>query len=289
MQQELRDVYPLLQIQLVGINERGQEPGNAAATAGLTLPWLQDVDVDSDGRSDVFASWQVALRDVVILDGGNAKVGVYNLNTHDLAIAANYATLRQMLVDAAMASQMPWRNASSPLDVDNNGVIAPLDVLIVINRLNSAGTGPLPAPAASLSPPPFYDTSGDNLVTALDALLVINYLNGAGPLAAGEGEGLVPITWASDESRAWTPIRTDSLGLGEQGTAPRAASKSSPGHGQTSEFTAVETWRVGVDLAFETDAPRVPQEIPHPACVGEAGEPWELDTWWFPEGKVRLM
>jgi len=286
MQQELRDVYPLLQIQLVGINERGQEPGNASATAGLTLPWLQDVDVNSDGRSDVFASWQVALRDVVILDGGNAKVGVYNLNTHNLAIAANYATLRQMLVDAAMASQMPWRNASRPLDVDNNGVIAPLDVLIVINRLNSEGTGPLPAPAAGLSPPPFYDTSGDNLVTALDALLVINYLNGAGSLATGEGESLVPITWASDEPRAWIPIRTDSLGLGELGIAPRASPKSAPGHGQTSEFTAVESWRVGVDLAFETDPP---QEIPHPACVSGAGEPRELDAWWFPEGNVRLM
>ena len=27
---------------------------------------------------------------------------------HDLANAANYATLRGMLVDAAMASQLPW-------------------------------------------------------------------------------------------------------------------------------------------------------------------------------------
>ena len=78
LQQDLRNAYPALRIQLMGVNERGQEPGNPSATAGRVLPWLQDVDANSDGKSDVFTSWQVALRDIVILDGTNAKVGVYN-------------------------------------------------------------------------------------------------------------------------------------------------------------------------------------------------------------------
>ena len=243
MQQELRTTYPVLRIQLAGINERGQEPGNATATAGIGLPWLQDGDVDADGRSDVFVSWQVALRDVVILDGDNAKVGVYNLNTHNLAVPANYATLRQMLVDAAMASQLPWRNASRPLDVDNNGVIAPLDVLVVINRLNAGGTGALPPPQGVYSPPPFYDVSGDNQLTALDALQVINYLNSAGTGGEGEGEHAAPAAL----SPAWFPVEATAVE-----SRPGVASPMLWEH--DAESAAERGWRMGVDLVFDSDA-----------------------------------
>ncbi len=169
---------------------KGQEPGNPSMTAGRTLPWLQDVDADGNTKSDVWYDlWNVTYRDVVILDGSNAKVGVYNVTVHDLATPENYATLREMVVDAAMANQKPWRNPDNPLDVDKSQSVFPLDALVIINRLNSTGPQDLPPPTTSQLTPPFYDCNGDNQVTALDALQVVNFLNGVSSVSAGEGEG----------------------------------------------------------------------------------------------------
>jgi hypothetical protein len=190
MQQELDATYPLLRVQLLGVNDKGQEAGNASTTAGRTLPWLQDVDADGNGKADVTKElWSTTNRDVVILDGNNEKVGVYNLTTHDLADSAYYATLRQMLIDAAMTSQKPWRNPIDPLDVNNDGHVAPLDVLIIINMLNSPeGSHRLPVPTADQPPPYFYDCNGDGIVAPIDALIVINFLNARSAAQGGEGE-----------------------------------------------------------------------------------------------------
>lgn len=190
MQKELRDAYPTLRIQFLGINENGQESGNASATSGRVLPWLQDVDANSNGRSDVwYDSWNVVFRDVVILDGTNTKVGLYNVTVHSLATPENYAILKEMVVDAAMKSQKPWRNAVEPLDVNNSQTVTALDALIIINRLNVSGAEELPPPTGTQSPPPFYDCNGDNEVAPVDALQIINALNADSMVAAGEGEG----------------------------------------------------------------------------------------------------
>ncbi|MCH5377650.1 MAG: dockerin type I domain-containing protein [Planctomycetes bacterium] len=188
MQGELDAEYPVLRIQLMGVNELGQEAGNANTTDGRDIPWLQDVDDNGNARADVASDlWNVTFRDVVILDGNNVKVGVYNLTQHNLAVAENYSTLKSMLIDAAMTSQKPWRNPVDPNDVDNDQLVAPLDVLRIINVLNDVGPYELPPPTADESPPPYYDCNGDGLIAPIDVLQVINYLNGIGP-AAAEGE-----------------------------------------------------------------------------------------------------
>jgi hypothetical protein len=91
-----------LPIALLGVNGIGLEVGNPLATAGRTIPWLQDVAAE-----DVWTKWAITYRDVVVLDGENRKVGVYNLTVHDLGDAANYAELKQMLVDAAEGKLAP--------------------------------------------------------------------------------------------------------------------------------------------------------------------------------------
>jgi hypothetical protein len=282
MQQELRDTYPLLRIQLVGVNEKGQEAGNPSMTSGRNLPWLQDVDANSNAKSDVwYDSWNVTFRDVVILDGTNAKVGVYNVTANDLSNASNYATLRGMLVDAAMASQLPWRNPDNALDVNNRDAVNPLDALVVINRLNSVGPGELPPPVANQSPPPFYDVSGDNEVTALDALQVINFLNGNTTASAGEGEETAsaskptaelaqPIAavpyWAADG-----PTRREDQPLGRQLTPPLE---------EVQESMAATDWR-SVDLAFESKAPSESSNSTPSGKTAGPNESWELDDWWL--------
>ena len=53
MQEELTAAYPVLRIRLLGVNGVGQEAGNATATENVSIPWLQDVDANGNGRADV--------------------------------------------------------------------------------------------------------------------------------------------------------------------------------------------------------------------------------------------
>jgi len=256
MQQELRATYPALRIQFLGVNEKGQEPGNTSITAGRTLPWLQDVDADGNAKSDVWYDlWNVAYRDVVILDGSNVKVGVYNVTVHDLATPENYAALKETLVDAAMASQKPWRNADNPLDVDNNQSVVALDALVIINRLNSTGAQALPPPTTSQLTPPFCDCNGDNQVTALDALQVINFLNGVSSAGAGLGEAAAfPAGGTTTELGAVTadsPVSVSRPPPPDPLNVRREPAAAQNGEAKPTDDAA---WPSRVDLAFAANA-----------------------------------
>ncbi len=65
-------------------------------------------------------------------------------------------------------------NPTNALDVTGNGLVDPLDVLVIINAINSIGIGPFPTPPVFLG---HLDTNANGLVDPLDVLLVINYLN----------------------------------------------------------------------------------------------------------------
>ena len=69
-----------------------------------------------------------------------------------------------------------FQNEFFTRDVNDDGILSPLDSLIVINRLNLFGTGPL---GSTNGQPPqyYYDTNGDTLLSPLDSLLVLNLLN----------------------------------------------------------------------------------------------------------------
>lgn len=202
MQNELQQTYPLLQIELIGINEPNQEAGNATATNGRDIPWLQDTDTDGNGLPDKSVDlWGMSFRDVVVLNGANEKIAKMNLNQNDLANSANYDTLKELLVEEAMKQQRPWRNPVNARDVNNSGFVAPLDVLLIINELNISEPRLLPPPTGSDSPPPFWDPNGDGFLTAADALFVINYLNSPeSGFSQGEGESSPMQSMAGDAS-----------------------------------------------------------------------------------------
>ena len=83
--------------------------------------------------------------------------------------AENYSALRELLIDAAMTSQRPWRNADNPLDVNDDGEVEPLDALNIINKLNAEGPHELPPPQAGDPPMRYYDCNGDGEVGPIDA------------------------------------------------------------------------------------------------------------------------
>lgn len=219
LQKELSATYPLLKIKLHGVNEAGFETANAQITQGRTLPWLQDVDADNDGSSDLWKeSWNVTFRDVVIANGAGEKAGVYNLTSHNLGDAQNYAELRGLLLDAAMVTQAPFTNKTNPADTNQDGSVAPLDALLVIIELNQNGGRKLAPITGSTMPGVKFDTNADGSVTPLDALLVIIELNEANP-PSGE---------SAPESNA----------LQGQGEAPAAAEL----HDQFFEQQAYSLW-----------------------------------------------
>jgi hypothetical protein len=106
------------------------------------------------------------------LSGINATEGTFTFRLHgtgnDLAVVT--------VGNFAVASNGPaWQNSSNHLDVDKNGLVQPLDALIIINDLNSNGSRQLPGLS---SPPTYYlDVNGDGYAAPLDALQIINYLN----------------------------------------------------------------------------------------------------------------
>ena len=96
MQDDLAANNPDLDITILGINDIGFESGNDSITDGRDLPWLQ-----ATAEQDVWEDWGVTYRDVWILDADNLPVGIFNVTSANLSDSGNYATLRQMFVDAA--------------------------------------------------------------------------------------------------------------------------------------------------------------------------------------------
>ncbi|MFO0383043.1 MAG: dockerin type I domain-containing protein [Pirellula sp.] len=61
-------------------------------------------------------------------------------------------------------------------DVNSDRSIDPLDVLVLINRINSIGIGPV-VPSEFGAKQPFFDVNKDGAIDPLDVLDLINYLN----------------------------------------------------------------------------------------------------------------
>lgn len=77
-----------------------------------------------------------------------------------------------------------WHNDVNPVDVDADGFVSPLDVLLIINYINRGGATQLPS--RTIKEKPFLDVNNDGLLGPVDALIIINYIN------RGNGEGESP-------------------------------------------------------------------------------------------------
>ncbi|MCY2995842.1 MAG: dockerin type I domain-containing protein, partial [Planctomycetota bacterium] len=88
----------------------------------------------------------------------------------------------------------PWNHSFQPCDVNGDGVVTPLDVLVIINYINAhPDVVGLPNPPDAVMPPPYYDVNADGVCTPLDVLVVINYIN-AHSGGSAEGEMLVEVS-----------------------------------------------------------------------------------------------
>ena len=104
-----------------------------------------------------------------------------------------------VVIDDVILIAQTWQNPVEPLDVNDNGLIEPVDALLVINELNlpmisEPFDGLLPPIVPPVGPPPFFDVDGDGHVTPTDAIRIINFHNehvATLEVVPGEGQGTV--------------------------------------------------------------------------------------------------
>lgn len=157
---------------------------------GDSTTWSVD-----DPRFEIVAD-RLSLRDGEWIRRSSETTVTVTLIATDLAAPPH--SFSKLFVLTVVANPSPWRNPDRPLDVNGDTFVAPVDALLIINELNTAG-------ARALTPPRegeprtrlWIDTNGDDFVAPNDALLVINELNaraGAeGESGGGEGSGFLMV------------------------------------------------------------------------------------------------
>lgn len=96
MQHEFEQEDTILDVRILGVNDRTAAGGNQYAVLGKTIPWLQDSE-----EVQAWSRWNVTWRDVFVLDGDNQVVAVFNLTEHSLSRPAAYDSLKTILREAA--------------------------------------------------------------------------------------------------------------------------------------------------------------------------------------------
>lgn len=107
-----------------------------------------------------------------------------------------------------VVSDRPWQNPFNQLDVNRDGTISPIDVLIGINVLNEGNAGQLDVPRSAAELPIYYlDVNGDQFISPIDVLIGINFLNT--PAGSPEGEATVPRMYSTPPFPPGDPTSLD--------------------------------------------------------------------------------
>ncbi len=114
--------------------------------------------------------------------------GVFQVS---VTISDGVDSINQMFI-VEVTDNAPYQYFVNNFDVNVDGLVTPIDVLLVINHLNSY-SGDLGDGLPKLGDP-LVDVNGNGFVSPIDALLVINWLNQRDALRSGEPDDqLVPV------------------------------------------------------------------------------------------------
>ncbi len=164
-----------------------KQPGYVLGSLSIIDPDANEVfDYSvSDGRFEVVGN-TLKVRDT-------AMILYQSPGWIDLVLSARSRTNGQTIDRAerifVVQDPTPFHNDINPWDVDGDGRITPLDPLIIINYINTNGSGQIPPPGEGEEHNDM-DVDGDGQVSPLDILLVINALN----QNTGDAEGEQPQT-----------------------------------------------------------------------------------------------
>jgi hypothetical protein len=103
-----------------------------------------------------------------------ALSGQYMFTLKAAAASIRDAAGNALAADASVTFPVrAGQNVRNVDDVNNDGQVTPLDVLLVINDINNQSLNP----HNDASAPLFADVNGDDMVSATDVLLIIDHLN----------------------------------------------------------------------------------------------------------------
>jgi len=155
-------------------NVEGAPVYQNAAVVSVPLVNTDAITCTGDSGGPIFATLEGTQYIVGVLSGGFTELCVDDFASVHTNPVAFYTWIEDTLDDFAH----PWNNPRQRLDVNADGVVTPIDALMVINQLNDTGAMALSDSHLERAPlVPYIDTNGDNYVTPIDALIIINHLN----------------------------------------------------------------------------------------------------------------
>lgn len=208
--------HPPADIVLDNTQVKENRPGDAIGNLTVVDEDAADTHTFSvaDSRFEV-TDGKLKLKAGVCLDEVvDAGLGVEVTATDDGGLS-----LTRTLTLTVLKNDFPW-SPVLPRDVDGNGMVQAVDVLIVINEINARGIRPLPVPPPAI--PAFcFDAAPNNVLEAADVLAVINHIN-SHPAAAGEAESAADalLAAAAAESCRWPGWPRERVGEGTGGPQP---------------------------------------------------------------------
>jgi hypothetical protein len=118
---------------------------------------------------------------VNVLITGNEDDKIHHSNALDKIYAGN--GVNEIWLNGVLQG---WHNSRIPVDVDNDDIVSPMDVLKTIDRINEVGSQRLLGSADSASM--YFDTDNDGFLTPLDVLRIITWINNGN--SNGQSEGM---------------------------------------------------------------------------------------------------
>lgn len=197
------------------------------------------------------------------------------------------------LVDTPTDWECAYHWAPNPYDVNADGVVSPLDAILIINELNASGPRDLPPLPIGRAKPAFFDVACDAAVNTLDAVVVINVINSSSGTTGGEPAGeftepdpsaLLPSQKAAIVEHAFGAIAE--AGFAENSVAVPVAALEDPlaHHARPSPALADEidwfaSWSAldSVESYLPHHEPLTPERA---IAVFGASEDSETDDWW---------
>lgn len=200
--EDVTTAFPLFDIDL---GEGVDTLGLTGSNQDLDLSVLGDANLQGIEKFDIVGSGgnllTLRVDDVVNISSTTGTLRIHH-NEDDLVnygsgwkveipriIDSEYVhILTQGTATIEVANTSPNQNPLRSLDANRDGSVSPLDALVVINRLNTDGSGPLSTPSTVIGLTEFFyfDVNGDDFVAPLDVLQVINFLNASASSPEGE-------------------------------------------------------------------------------------------------------
>ena len=175
--------------------------------ADADIQGLESIDISGAGNNTLKLDVSEVLNlspttDTLRLTHDDGDVVSYGsgwvVNLPDIIGSQFVHVLKQTGATIEVANTTAFQNPFLALDVNRDGRVAPIDALIIINRLNDIGPGPLSTPTSvtGLTEYFYYDTNGDRSAAPIDVLQIVNFLNDPSNNTEGEGGLNVSIPYA---------------------------------------------------------------------------------------------